>query len=276
MIRTWSFRVLRAALIAIAVIMMAGAMGLADRFIYFPMRHPEGYWSELASSGAGERWVQTADGVRINAWWFPKPDARIATLFLHGNAGNVTHRLGHAQAVRDAGSAFYVVDYRGYGKSGGKPGEPGLYADAGAAYDDLRVLGYSPSQIVIHGESLGAAVATELATRKPCAGLVLESPFISVAKMAGSILPGLGPLLARGFDNGDRIAAVRAPLLVIHGDADSIIPFAHGEAVFARANSPKTFYRIRGGDHNSLIGDAGLHYVARLKAFYDSLPVSEP
>lgn len=272
MIRTWPFRILRAALVAAAVIMVAGAMGLADRFIYFPMRHPDGYWSELASSGAEERWVQTADGIRLNAWWFRNPDTRIATLFFHGNAGNVTHRVGHALAMRDAGSAFYVVDYRGYGKSGGKANEAGLYADATAAYDDLRAIGYAPNQIVIHGESLGAAVATELATRKPCAGLVLESPFISVARMAGSILPGLGPLLARGFDNSARVPAIHAPLLVVHGDADSIIPFSHGEAVFARANSPKTFYRVRRGDHNSLLDDAGPEYVARLKAFYDSLP----
>src|SRR5689334_18148591 len=115
---------------------------IADRFIYYPMRYPQGAWELQAKVGAEDRWLTASDGTRLHAWWFPKSDARFATVFLHGNAGNVTHRIDHAHAVRQAGSSFLVLDYRGYGKSQGQPSERGLYQDADAAYAELLHLGY--------------------------------------------------------------------------------------------------------------------------------------
>lgn len=244
---------------------------IVDRFVYYPMRYPQGDWNLQAQARAQDVWLSTRDGIRLNAWWFPKPGSGFATLFLHGNAGNVTHRVDHAQAINSAGSAVLVVDYRGYGKSQGHPSERGLRLDADAAYDALVQLGYNPTQIVLQAESLGTAVAAELASRRPCAGLILESPMASLSEMAGTVLPILGPLLVHGFSTKTIIARVHVPLLVMHGDADEIVPFAQGEAVFASANPPKDFWRIPMAHHNDLLYVAGDEYVPHLRAFYDSL-----
>ena len=244
---------------------------IVDRLLYYPMQYPQGDWNLQLQAGAQDLWLTTADGIRLNAWWFTKPDARFATLFLHGNAGNVTHRIDHADAIVRAGSAVLIVDYRGYGKSKGHPSERGLQLDAEAAYDELLRLGYSPNHIILHGESLGTAVAAEVARRRPCAGLILESPFASLSKMAGTVVPILGPLLVHGFDTENRVRHVHVPLLVIHGDADEIVPFLQGQAVFGAANQPKQFWRVAGAHHNDLFYVAGDQYVPRLRAFYDSL-----
>jgi fermentation-respiration switch protein FrsA (DUF1100 family) len=219
---------------------------LADRFVYYPARYPDGTWDLQAICGAEDRWVRAEDGTRLHAWWFAQQNAHIATLFLHGNAGNVTHRIDHAQAVLEAGSAFLIVDYRGYGKSQGRPSERGFYQDADTAYAELLKLGYSPDRIIVQGESLGTAVAVDIAVRRRCAGLILESPLMSVGKVAGSVVPFLGPLLVRGFDVYGKISSVHVPLLVVHGDADEVVPFSQGQAVFRVANEPKQFWRVPG------------------------------
>jgi fermentation-respiration switch protein FrsA (DUF1100 family) len=242
-----------------------------DRLVYYPMPYPQGDWNLQAQAGAQDLWFTTRDGIRLNAWWFPKPGSRFATLFLHGNAGNVTHRIDHAQAINSAGSAILVLDYRGYGKSKGHPSERGLTLDAEAGYDALSNVGYDPSQILLQAESLGSAVAVELASRRPCAGLILESPLASLGEMAATVLPIIGPLVAHGFNTKTIIGRVRTPLLVLHGDADEIVPFSQGQAVFAAANSPKDFWRIPGAHHNDLLYVAGDQYVPRLRAFYNSL-----
>jgi len=242
-----------------------------DRLVYYPMRYPLGDWDLQVQAGAQDLWFTTQDGIRLNAWWFPQTDSPLATLFLHGNAGNLTHRIDHARAINSAGSAVLVIDYRGYGKSKGHPSEHGLGLDAEAGYEALGKLGYDTSQIILHGESLGSAVAVELASRHPCAGLILESPLASLGEMAATVLPVLGPLVAHGFNSKVIIRRVRTPLLVIHGDADEIVPFSQGEAVFAAANPPKDFWRIPGAHHNDLLYAAGEQYIPMLRAFYASL-----
>ena len=164
-----------------------------------------------------------------------------------------------------------MLDYRGYGKSEGKPSESGLYSDAEAGWTELVKLGFGPKRIVIHGESLGTAVATHLAARTSPAGLIRQSPFASLTAMAGKVLPVIGPLLAHGFNTVDEIRRVRAPVFVIHGDADEVVPFSQGEAVFAQANQPRQFWRVEKGMHNTLLEDAGGQYVLQLRAFYGSL-----
>ena len=241
---------------------------LIDRFIYYPMRYPEGEWELQGVSGAEDQWLTAADGTMLHGWWFPKAGARFATLFLHGNAGNVTHRIDHAHAVLDAGSAFFVLDYRGYGKSKGHPSERGLYQDADAAYARLLQLGYPPDRIVIQGESLGTAVAVDLAMRRQCAAVILESSLMSAGKVAGTVVPFLGPLFVRGFDTYGKISRVHVPLLVIHGEADEIVPFSQGRNVFLAANEPKQFWAVPGAHHNDLLDMAVPEYVPRLRAFY--------
>ncbi len=242
-----------------------------DQFLYYPMRYPDGDWTIQTQVAAQDVWMTSKDGVKLNGWWFPEPHLRYATLFLHGNAGNVTHRVDHALAAKQAGSAMLVLDYRGYGKSEGRPSEHGLYQDADAAYDELIRLGYTPERIILHGESLGTAVATELASHRKCAALILESPFASLRRMAGQVVPVLGPILAHGFDTERRIREVHVPLLVIHGDADEIVPFQQGRAVYESANQPKSFWRVRGAGHNDLLPVAGREYLNHLQAFYSSI-----
>jgi len=244
---------------------------LVEHLLYYPMRYPQGDWDAQVGTGAQDVWLTTKDRIRLNAWWFPKAQAAFVTLFLHGNAGNVTHRIDHAHAIRCAGSAILVLDYRGYGKSQGRPTEAGLYLDAEAAYGELIERGYTANRIVLQGESLGAAVAAELACRRSCAGLVLESPFASLSRMAGTVLPVVGAVIAHGFDTDKRITRVKAPLLVIHGDADEIVPFSQGQAVFKLANQPKTFWKVSGAHHNNLLYVAGNEYLARLRSFYRSI-----
>jgi fermentation-respiration switch protein FrsA (DUF1100 family) len=242
-----------------------------DRFVYYPMRYPEGDWHLQAGSGAIDVWFKAADGVEPHAWWFPKPGAHFATLFLHGNAGNVTHRIGHAYAIISAGSSVLILDYRGYGKSPGRPTEKGLYRDADAGFDELLKRGYASESIVLHGESLGTAVATDLAARRACGGLILESPMISLGKMAGTVFPVIGPLFAHGFNTNKKIGRVNAPLLLIHGKADDIVPFSQGEELYRLARPPKTFWPVAGAHHNDLVCVAGNEYSIRLRAFYQSL-----
>lgn len=258
-------------LVALPSMLPAMLQKFVDQFLYYPMRYPEGDWSIQAQVGAQDVWLTSKDGLKLNGWWFPEPQARYATLFLHGNAGNVTHRADHALAAKQAGSAMLVLDYRGYGKSEGRPSERGLYADADAGYNELIRLGYTPERIILHGESLGTAVATELAARRRCAALILESPFASLRRMAGQVIPVLGPMLAHGFDTERNIREVHVPLLVIHGDADEIVPFQQGRAVYESANQPKSFWRVSGAGHNDLLPAAGREYLDHLSAFYASI-----
>jgi len=194
------------------------------------------------------------------------------TLFLHGNAGNVTHRFGHIRAITDAGSSVLILDYRGYGKSNGWPTEAGLYRDADAGYQFLRAAGYASGQILVHGESLGAAVAVDLASRNPCAAVVLEAPFTSARDMAKAVLPGIGPLLIWSFDSESKIARVLQPLLVIQGDHDEVVPTRLGEALFEEAPGRKSMWVIHGAGHNDIVETAGAAYPEQLRSFYDRLP----
>ncbi len=240
----------------------------ANRAVFHPFKYPAGYWSMREHVGARDVWLEAADGVKLHAWWVPAKGAQWATLFLHGNAGNLTHRSGHMRAITEAGSSVLVLDYRGYGRSEGSPNEAGLYADAEAAYKHLLAEGYPPERIVLHGESLGTAVAVELASRLPCAGVVLEAPFTAASEVARTVLPVLGPMVVRCFDSRERIRRVRAPLLVIHGDRDTIVPHALGRALFEAANEPKAFWSVPGADHNNLREACGAEYEARLRRFY--------
>ena len=242
---------------------------MASRAAYFPMAYPAGEWQTQSAVGAQDAAFTAEDGTRLHAWWAPAGKAPLATLFLHGNAGNVTHRGMAIQHIVAAGSSVLMLDYRGYGKSAGRPTESGVYADARAAYRYVAGLGYRPEQIVIHGESLGTAVAVNLAAESQCAGLILEAPFSAGKDMAATVLPFAGPLLFRAFDSVSKIGRVKAPVLVIHGDQDEIIPIALGRKLFAAAPEPKQFWEVKGSGHNDLAFARG--YRERLAEFYRAL-----
>ena len=170
-----------------------------------------------------------------------------------------------------AGSSVLIVDYRGFGRSEGRPTERGLYRDADAAYEYLIRQGYPPEQIVLHGESLGSAVAVDLAARRLCAGLILECPITSVSDMAAKVVPVVGPLFVRGFNARRKIANVNVPVLIIHGDDDRLVPYAMGRALFEAANQPKSFWTVEGARHQNIVEVAGPLYRERLQAFYESI-----
>ena len=240
--------------------------------MFHPVPYPDGFWEVRQQLGAEDVWFETSDGVRIHGWMVPAPgDSQWLTLYLHGNGGNLTYRGAHLAAIRQAGSSVLIVSYRGYGKSEGKPSEEGIYRDADAAYDYLRARGVSAGSIIVHGESLGSAVAADLASRRDCRALVLEAPFPSASAVAATLLPGIGRYIISGLETAEKIRNVHVPVLIIHGDQDEVIDHSLGVQVFEAANEPKQLWTIPGAHHNDLLPTGGAEYVERLRAFYGSL-----
>lgn len=244
----------------------------ANRSVYFPSKYPEGSWDFQTQLGAADVWLETADGVRIHAWQVDRPGARFVTLYFHGNAGNITDRYHHFLGITSAGSSVLMIDYRGYGKSSGRPTENGIYTDADAAYDHLLKTGHHSGEIILHGESLGTAVAVDLASRRPCSAVVLEAPFTSGRDVASTVLPIIGPAVIWSFDSRKKIGRIHAPILIIHGDRDEIIPTRLGQALFDAAPEPKSHWIVPGAHHNDIVETAGASYRDHLLSFYESLP----
>ena len=200
--------------------------------------------------------IETSDGGEFVAWWIPSESsqesgAEKAVLLCHGNAGNIGHRLHFAEFFHSLGLSALLFDYRGFGDSPGEPSEAGTYLDAQAAYDFIVARGYAPEQIVVFGESLGAAVAIDLALQRPVARLVTESAFQSVPKLGSDMYPWL-PVrwLARThYASVDKAAALRVPWLIVHSPDDTLVPFHHGEALLAQAGPTARLLRTE-GDHN--------------------------
>ncbi len=237
--------------------------------VFHPSKYPEGLWEMKDQWGAEDVWLDASDGVRIHGWMIPsRQPGQHVTLYLHGNAGNLTHRVDHIQALREIGTALLIIDYRGYGKSEGKPTEDGCYRDAEAAYEYLLQHGYSAARIILYGESLGTAMATELASRRPCGGVILEAPFPSAKAVAATVLPVLGPLVVSGLDTAKKIGQVEAPVLIIHGTRDQVIDYKLGRQVFEAASEPKQFWTVEGAHHSDIVYTAGPEYIARLRKFY--------
>ncbi len=256
----------------LAVFAWLAAWFIANRQVFHPMRYPAGWWEGQAQLGVEDVSIRTPDGLTLHGWWKESPGSDLVTLYLHGNAGNVTHRGRHIQEIVAAGSSVLVIDYRGYGKSQGRPSEQGLYTDAEAAYDYLLTQGYGPHQIVLHGESLGTSVAMDLAIRRPARGVILEAPFTSAGDVAHRILPFLGPLLVRSFPTKSKIGNLKWPLLLIHGTEDEIIPFEMGRELFDLAPEPKQFREVPGAGHNDITEIGGPEYRRWLLDFYSAPP----
>ena len=214
-----------------------------------------------------------ADGTRLHGWFVRASSPRGTLLFSHGNAGNIGHRLDSIRQLHSLGLNVLIYDYRGFGESEGKPSEAGTYLDAKAAWDYLleeRMI--APQEIVIFGRSLGAAIAAELASQNPSAGVILESAFTSVPDMAASIYPWLPVrLLSRyQYNNLEKVARITSPLLLVHSRGDEIVPYDHGERLFAQANEPKQFLELSGGhnDGNHVSHDI---YMETLQRFLDGI-----
>ncbi len=205
--------------------------------------------------------VETEDGERLHGWWVPATGApRLGhVLLLHGNAGNIGDRVPHVELLAGTGFDVLAFDYRGYGRSTGRPGEQGTYLDARAALEALRRQdGVDPARVIYVGESLGGAIALELALHSPPAGLVLQSTFTSIRDMARLHYPFIPrAAVPDAYPSLRLVQRLRAPLLVLHGDRDEIVPLMDGQALFDAAPEPKTMHVFRGVAHNDVLARAG-------------------
>lgn len=241
-----------------------------ERLIYFPS---QSWLATPAQAGIPyeEIWLESADGVKLSGWFVPAESSRGVILFFHGNGGNISHRLESLALFHRLGWSTFIIDYRGYGQSEGRPGEQGTYLDAEAAWryllEEKRV---RPEQIVIFGESLGGAVAAWLAQTHSPQALILLSTFTSVPDMGAQTYPFLPiRLLARvHYNTLARLPEITCPVLIIHSPDDEVVPYSHGQKLFGVAREPKEFLKLRGG-HNEGVLLAAAEYEAGLIAFFD-------
>lgn len=242
-----------------------------DNFIFFPEmpgRQLEATPKAINLDYEDVR-VETEDGVSLHGWFIPAEEAKVTLLFCHGNAGNISHRLESIALFNSLGLNVLIFDYRGYGQSTGTISEAGLYLDIHAMWQELTdIKGIDPRNIVIFGRSLGAAVASQLATKVRPGGVILESAFASVPDMAARLYPFLpARILARyQLNNMQHVKSIQSPLLVIHSADDEIIPYSQGQKVFETAHEPKSFLRIR-GSHNGGFIYSGRFYIEGFEAF---------
>lgn len=256
----------------IVYLVICAAMWLYQRhMIYVPdvgARPPSSYGLQSVEKIV----LDTPDGEKLEAWSWKGNPGKPVIAFFHGNAGNLSHRAITFRIFKALGLGFVALDYRGFGNSTGKPSEAALYRDAEQvlAYINEK-FGVEDQKIVLYGESLGSGIVTEMATRRPFAGVVLQSPYTSVAAAAKRRffwLP-VDLLLTERFSNIDRIAGINAPLLVIHGRDDDLFPVDMAETLVEKARSPKTGIYLADTGHNDLdIRDIADH----LSTFIASLP----
>jgi len=259
---------------------------LERQFIFFPMTQVERRPSDLGIP-FDDVYFKTEDGHLLHGWFLPAPtvnspgdavNRETTLLWFHGNAGNMGHRVDDLALFHHLlGVNVFIFDYRGYGNSKGKPSERGVYLDSRAALAYLTGReDVAPERIVYFGRSLGAAVAVELALHHPPDGMVLYSPFTSLADMGAALYTFSPVRLMAGnrLDSLARIGQYQGPLLVIHGEADEIIPIEQGRALYEAASGPKTFYPVRGAYHNDRLGDAEVGLWAAFHQFLSSLPDS--
>ncbi|MDA0737381.1 MAG: alpha/beta hydrolase [Nitrospirae bacterium] len=220
-----------------------------------------------------EVFFNAADGVTLQAFFVPRPDSDRVVLFLHGNAGNASHRLEDAVHLASLGTNVFLLSYRGYGKSEGSPSEQGVYTDGRSALTFIQSeLGFTVDRTVIFGRSIGSAVAIEIAQGLSVAGLVLVSPFSSGRDFARAQgLFWIAWVMGEPFNSIEKISRVTAPVLFLHGDQDDIVPIDLGRKLFEQCRSPKTWKSIPGAGHNDLIQRAGTKYWEGIQEFMDSV-----
>jgi fermentation-respiration switch protein FrsA (DUF1100 family) len=252
------------ALVAYAAL-AAGLFFFQRQLLYHPDKtRPQ--LAGLGQIGVREVGLSTDDGLSLLSWYLPpRPDyqhqtGRPVIVYFHGNGGHIGYRVDRLLRFARDGYGVLMLEYRGYGGNPGVPTETGFYADARAAVGFLEREGVAPNRLVLYGESLGSGVAVELAAQHDVAGVILEAPFTSVAEVAQHHFPYVpaARLVTDRFDSRSRIAKVRAPILVLHGERDRVVPVCYGRALFDAAPEPKEGWFVREAGHEDLARYGGL------------------
>ncbi len=257
---------------------MSLAADALERFIESAIFYPDTFMMHGPSDYGldfEDIWFQTTDGVRLHGWMIPADSPEGLMLFCHGNAGNISHRLDNISRLHQINISVFIFDYRGYGRSGGRISEGGLYTDVEAAYRVAR--DYADRRrlrLVIFGRSLGGVAAVHVASANQCSGAILESTFTNLAAMARTHfpLPLVDGLLRKRFNSLDKIPQVKAPLLFFHGDNDEIVPYRYGLELYEAAPEPKEFVTLEGAGHNDTYIVGGEAYFEKLRHFIENLP----
>ncbi len=258
-------------LLTFAVILV----GCERWIVYHPYKFPEGNWNSSSSSFSKKDISFVAsDGVALHGWYFSSNRSNPTLLWFHGNAGNITHRLENIEMMKRLNIDIFIFDYRGYGKSEGKPDEKGIYLDSQAAYDWLvKLKKIMPENIILFGRSLGGICAIEVASKNPAAGIILESVFPSASKMARKMFPIL-PLswaIKSKFDAIGKVPNLKLPKLFLHGTHDEVVPYKLGRELFSAAATPKIFYDIKGAGHNDTFLVGGADYFNAISHFIKNI-----
>ncbi len=240
------------------------------RMIYYPSRQID-QTPELVGLKYEDVTLTTSDGLKINGWFVPsRVDSSLTVLLFHGNAGNISHRLEKLAALHDLGVNTFIIDYRGYGRSEGQPDEQGTYRDARAAYDYLVTQRkVAPRSIVVYGESLGSAIATDLATKVDVGSLILEEAFTSIGDVGQKMFPFLPVrwLVKNKYDTLAKMPRIKVPLLIFHSRDDEIFNMRHAQRLFAAANDPKQLVELRGHHNDAFLVSAPIYHDAMQKFF---------
>ena len=266
----------------LAAAVVARETRMLDRLlIYFPDKR-----IDLTPGSVGldyeDVFITSSDGVALHGWFVPA-DSDLTLLWFHGNAGNISHRVENVAALHErVGVNILIFDYRGYGQSEGSPSERGLYLDAEAALEYLRLReSASADKLVLFGRSLGGAVAVEMAARHDARAVIVESAFTSVRAMARRTPPFFSRIVPTGaivrarYDTLSRMKDVRAPILIVHGDADRTVLVDMARELYDAAPDPKSIYIVQGAAHNDTFTVGGNAYFDTLKRFLED-PAADP
>lgn len=238
--------------------------------IFYPAKEVD-FTPEYIGLKYNDIYLDTDDGLRLNGWFIPEDNARGTILFCHGNAGNIGHRLEKIALLQKARVNIFIIDYRGYGRSQGKPSEKGIYLDAKAAYDYLiNKRRIRAEDIILYGESLGCAAVIHLASEQKVGALIVEGAFSKGRDMARRIYPFLPAFFFSNiFDCLTKISKVDEPKLFIHSKNDEIVPISLARKLYNAAPQPKSFVELIGG-HNTAFLDSKGKYISSIIQFLDA------
>lgn len=257
---------------ALAILALALGVSACKQLVSHMTFHPDKFNivpDDRLPTDIKQVFITTTDKVRIHGLYFPSPGSNTVLIYFHGNAGNIYHRIPDLDRLRNYGINVLGISYRGYGKSEGSPSEKGIYLDGEAAFNYVtNELSFLTENVLLFGRSIGSTVAVNLAQDKPIRALILVTPLTTgkeVARANGIHL--LAPLAGNAFNNQEKIENLRAPLLVVHGTNDRVIPLTLGKTLYEKAAVTKRFAKIEGADHNNLQSQYALAYWAAIENF---------